>query len=65
MRPHNTAQGPVDESIKFRPRYLSMPCPEKYRYICGFCSKRYGEPDRLGWIDVTRCPDCDAKKQEN
>lgn len=50
-----------------RPRYLNLPCPDKYRYICGRCSKRWGEPDVLGWIDIVRCEKCDAKirKHEN
>lgn len=65
MRPPNVEPKPLDESVKFRPRYLDMPCPDKYRYICGRCSKRWGEPDRLGWVDVVRCVRCEAKDKEN
>jgi len=67
MRPSNVEAKPLDEATKYRPRYLDVPCPDKYRYICGYCSKRFGDPDRFGWIDIVRCEACDAKikKHEN
>lgn len=45
-------------SDKYKPKFLSQPQPDKYRYVCAHCSKRYGKPDKNGWIDVVRCKDC-------
>lgn len=66
MMPTRT-NGPCNEKVKFKPRYLNMPCPDKYGFICGYCSKRFGEPDLNGWIDIVRCEACDlkTKKHEN
>lgn len=51
--------GRLDERTKFRPRYLDKKSPDKYRFICGHCSERYGEPDlQYGHIDITRCDGC-------
>ena len=33
----------------------------KFRFICPPCSKRYGPPDRLGWIDLKMCNDCEIR----
>jgi predicted SprT family Zn-dependent metalloprotease len=32
--------------------------PKVYGYMCPYCSKRYGEPQPLGFIDVVRCKKC-------
>ena len=32
--------------------------PKQYGMICPCCNKRYGNPERLGFIDVRRCGNC-------
>lgn len=33
------------------------------RYICPYCSERYGEPEAHGFMDLKRCAECEQKKK--
>jgi len=39
--------------------------PKEYGAVCPCCNKRYGSPQRRGFIDVRRCSSCPSQmKQE-
>ncbi len=39
--------------------------PKTYGSICPHCNKRYGEPNRLGYIEIMRCGTCPKFKDYN
>ena len=47
------------ETSDYQPKYLKRVDPKEYGYICGNCSKRFGDKQPSGWIDVKRCKDCE------
>jgi hypothetical protein len=49
---------PYSHKLVARARYSKRVDPEKYSAICPACSTRFGEPHRLGYIEVKRCGKC-------
>ena len=42
---------------QFRPKFDNEPF-KSYGYLCPRCMKRWGSPQRNGYIDITRCESC-------
>jgi DNA-directed RNA polymerase subunit RPC12/RpoP len=55
----------MKETSDYQPKYLKTVHPKEYGFICGHCSKRYGDKQETGWIDVMRCDDCKQKRDYN
>lgn len=47
-----------------RDKYVYRNDPSEYGFLCSNCFKRYGKPQRGGFVDITRCPKCPSLLQK-
>lgn len=48
-----------------KPRYMKRVDPAVYGFICSYCNKRFGQPNKDGSIEVIRCETCIKNKKRH